>query len=82
MKADMLNLMSTTADRDGFDLILLLLTDIIKEGSLLLAVGKDTEIVNTAFGVKLENSCAYKEGVVSRKKQVIPPLTTAIEQLK
>lgn len=82
MKADMLNLMNTTADRDGFDLILLLLTDIIKEGSLLLAVGKDTEIVNTAFGVKLENSCAYKEGVVSRKKQVIPPLTAAIEQLK
>lgn len=82
MKADMLTLMEKTAESQGYNLILLLLTDIYNESSLLLAVGKDKEIINSAFNVKLENNCAFAPGVVSRKKQVIPPLTLAFENLK
>lgn len=82
MKADMISLMEKTAEAQGYNLILLLLTDIYNEASLLLAVGKDKEIINTAFNVTLENNSAFAPGVVSRKKQVIPPLTNAIESLK
>lgn len=82
MKADMIDLMDKAADSQSYNLILLLLTDIYNETSLLLAVGKDKEVINSAFNVTLENNSALAPGVVSRKKQVIPPLTAALENLK
>ncbi|MHC1682518.1 MAG: putative manganese-dependent inorganic diphosphatase [Clostridiaceae bacterium] len=82
MKSDMLGLMEKTAESQGFNLILLLLTDIYNESSLLLAVGSEKEVVNTVFNVTLKDNCAFAPGIVSRKKQVIPPLTSALENLK
>lgn len=82
MKKDMLSLMKKNSELQGFNLILLLLTDIYNEGSLILAVGKDMDAVNIAFNVTLVDNCVFAPGIVSRKKQVIPPLTNAIESLK
>ncbi len=52
--------------------ILILLTDIMKEGSQLLVLSDDVSKIENAFNVKLENSQAWLDGVLSRKKQVIP----------
>jgi manganese-dependent inorganic pyrophosphatase len=57
--------------------VLLLLTDIMVEGSQLLVVSDDASIVERAFGVKLEDSQAWLPKVLSRKKQVIPFLEKA-----
>lgn len=54
--------------------VLLLLTDIMQEGSELLLVSDDAELSSKAFGVASENGKAWLDGVLSRKKQVIPPL--------
>ncbi|MBU2891706.1 manganese-dependent inorganic pyrophosphatase [Colwellia sp. D2M02] len=54
--------------------VFLLLTDIMKEGSELLVVSDDETIAEQAFGVKLNNGRAWLDGVLSRKKQVVPPL--------
>jgi manganese-dependent inorganic pyrophosphatase len=52
--------------------VLLLLTDIMLEGSQLLVLSDDIEKVENAFEVKLENQQAWLPKVMSRKKQIIP----------
>lgn len=81
MKEDMFELMNKKAEEENYNILLLLLTDILKGGSQLLVVGNEKELVAKTFNVTLENNCAYAPGVLSRKKQVIPPLTKTIETL-
>jgi manganese-dependent inorganic pyrophosphatase len=57
--------------------VFLLLTDIMKEGSQMLIVSDDANLVEHAYGVKPENGKVWLEGVLSRKKQVVPPLQDA-----
>lgn len=57
---------------DGLHTILILLTDIMKEGSQLLVVSDDESKIEAAFKTKLQNHQAWLDGVLSRKKQVIP----------
>ena len=54
--------------------VFLLLTDIIEEGSQLLVVSDEPEVVQKAFGVAPQNGEVWLQGVMSRKKQVVPPL--------
>ena len=57
------------------DLFVFLITDIINTNSKVIALGEQKEVVEKAFNVKLdENDSAMLEGVVSRKKQVAPPI--------
>jgi len=57
--------------------VFLLLTDIIKEGSQLLVVSDEPEVVQKAFGAAPQNGEMWLPGVMSRKKQVVPPLEKA-----
>jgi len=59
--------------KEGYDLILFLITDIMRGGSEILVVG-NREAFEKAFNVKLEGKSIYLEGVMSRKKQIVPPL--------
>lgn len=57
--------------------VMLLLTDIMKEGSLMLIASDDETLITSAYGVTAENSEVWLDGVLSRKKQVVPPLQDA-----
>ena len=57
--------------------VFLLLTDIMKEGSQMLIASDDEGIVERAYGVAPEQSRVWLDGVLSRKKQVVPPLQDA-----
>ncbi|MEH6628789.1 MAG: manganese-dependent inorganic pyrophosphatase [Motiliproteus sp.] len=57
--------------------VCLLLTDIMKEGSELLVVSDDLSVVEKAFNTATADGKAWLEGVLSRKKQVVPPLEKA-----
>ena len=50
-------------------------TDIINSNSQVIALGNSAKLVEKAYNVKLENNTALLEGVVSRKKQVVPIMT-------
>lgn len=78
LKNDMLKYMDTKANEAGLDMTLLLLTDILNEGSQILVAGNHPEIAEKAFNVTLNESTAFLDGVLSRKKQVVPPITSAI----
>jgi len=64
----------------GLDLFLLVVTDILNNDSVALALGTKTSAVEAAFGVKLENNTALLKGVVSRKKQIVPVLTEELSK--
>lgn len=75
LKEEMLNYMNKKAQDNGFHTVVLLLTDVLNEGSQILVAGERSDLVEKAFNVKLEASTAFLPGVLSRKKQVVPPLT-------
>ncbi len=62
-------------------LTLLLITDILKEGSYLLFKAKNQQLMSIALERKIKQG-EYVENLVSRKKQVIPKIMEAINILK
>jgi manganese-dependent inorganic pyrophosphatase len=60
------------------DLFLLVVTDILENDSVGLALGAQAAAVEKAYNVTLKNNTALLKGVVSRKKQVVPVLTDAL----
>ncbi len=78
LKEEMLNYMDQKAKESGLEMVLLLLTDILNEGSEILVTGAKPEIVEKAFKVTLKDKGAFLPGVLSRKKQVVPPITNTI----
>ena len=75
MKADLEARMNEIIAEEGLDLFMLLITDIVNSNSQVIALGKDASLVEKAYNVKLEDNTALLEGVVSRKKQVVPVMT-------
>lgn len=75
------NYIKKVEKRMEYDITLLLITDILKEGSYLLYQSKHNNIIPIAFNIAEEQG-AFAEGVVSRKKQVIPKLLKAIQMIK
>jgi len=59
-------------EEEGLHTMLVLLTDIMKEGSQLLCISDDESKIERAFDKKLQNNQVWLDGVLSRKKQVIP----------
>ena len=60
----------------GFDAVVLMVTDIVREGSEILAVG-NTRSIERALGISLADGSAWMPGVLSRKKQVAARLVDA-----
>lgn len=62
-------------------LFLFVVTDILTNDSVVVALGKDAQAVEKAFQVTLSNKKATLKGVVSRKKQIVPVLTEALDAI-
>ena len=75
MKSDLEARMNEIINEEDLDLFMLLITDIVNSNSQVIALGKNASLVEKAYNVKLENNTALLEGVVSRKKQVVPVMT-------
>jgi len=72
-------LISKNIEEKGLDLFVFVVTNILTNDSTILALGNETDKVEKAFDVTLENNTAILKGVVSRKKQVVPNLTNAFK---
>ena len=86
----LLRFMREAMQQEGLDMSFVMLTNILDQDTRLLAVGNGAEqLVENAFGLSPEKadsgadgaSSVLLRGVVSRKKQLIPPLTLFAEQL-
>ena len=73
-KEEFLALMEKTAKEKDLSMVLLMLTDVLLEGTQLIYVGND-ETIQQAFSVTPRENYAFLPQVMSRKKQIIPMLT-------
>lgn len=80
-KEAFLSSMSQASEANGYEMFMLLITNILDSDSEALVVGSDETkaLFEKAFDAKLVDSEVKLPGVVSRKKQVVPPLTEAFE---
>lgn len=65
----------------GLDLFLFVVTDILNNDSVGIALGSKAHAVEKAYNVKLADNQAVLKGVVSRKSQIVPVLTDAFNSL-
>lgn len=74
-RAEVEALMTNIIAEKGLDLYLFVITNILTNDSVGIAIGEKTNVVEQAYGVKFIDNQAPLQGVVSRKKQVVPILT-------
>ena len=61
-----------TIAEKGLSLFVFAITDILNSNSEAIVLGEKVDAVEKAFNEKLENNRVFLEGVVSRKKQLLP----------
>lgn len=62
---------------EGRHSVLLMLTDVVKEGTDLVVISDDPALIEKAFNGKLQGTSMWVDGMMSRKKQTIPNLQKA-----
>jgi len=73
-KEEFLDLMRRAARDKELSMVILMLTDVLLEGSQILYIGDD-DIIQQAFNVTPKENTVFLPQVMSRKKQVIPMLS-------
>ena len=73
-KQDFLHAMGAIRKARGLDTVVLMITDVLLEGTQLIFTG-DEDTIRQAFNIKSEDNCAFLPKIMSRKKQVIPTLS-------
>ncbi|GGI42357.1 manganese-dependent inorganic pyrophosphatase [Mammaliicoccus stepanovicii] len=68
------NVINKIIAEEKYDLFVFVITDILNSDSTVIALGSEQQAVEKAFNTQLENDIAVLPGVVSRKKQVVPPI--------
>jgi manganese-dependent inorganic pyrophosphatase len=74
IKADLEKDIQALKEEKGHHTVLLMLTDIMKEGTELLIASDDASVVEKTFGVAPVDGKAWLPGIMSRKKQIVPDL--------
>ena len=73
-KEEFLHEMRRTMRERKYSLMLLMLTDVLREGTQLIYLG-DEEAIQQAFSPDAKNNVVFLPKVMSRKKQIIPALS-------
>lgn len=76
IREDLLNAMKAVK-AEGRHSVLLMLTDVVKEGTDLVVISDEPALIEGAFGGKLNGTSFWIDGMMSRKKQTIPNLQKA-----
>ena len=71
---EFLKLMKKTMEDKGYSFMILMLTDVLLEGTQLIYLGDDDTIWQ-AFGVQPKDNTVFLPKIMSRKKQIIPMLS-------
>ncbi|MGG0642372.1 manganese-dependent inorganic pyrophosphatase [Sporosarcina gallistercoris] len=78
-KVELTELLAKVVSVKKLDLFLFVITDIINNDSIAIAVGEKAFSAMAAFNVVPANDVAILKGIVSRKKQIVPVLTEAFK---
>lgn len=78
-KEDLLKAMEEEAKAEGYDLFLVIATNVLDSNSEAIVYGEPKDAVEKAFNQKVSEDTIALPGVVSRKKQVVPQLTDVLD---
>jgi len=80
-KSELLLALTAKKTAEKLDLVFFLIVDILKENSLMyVASDAEKNLAEKVFGAKAENNEIFLKGVVSRKKQLVPPLMAELSK--
>jgi len=82
LESELIKSMAAICEKEGFDMSLVMVTDIIEEATYLLYSGSPKTLIGEAFKKDASGTHVYLPGVMSRKKQIIPPLSEAVKRIK
>ena len=71
-KQQLENVIEKEIQENELQLFVLVVTDILNSNSQIIVLGEECNSVEKAFEKTLENNMMFLEGVVSRKKQILP----------
>lgn len=74
-KQELLDEMAVQTEKNALDLFILVTTNVLDSDSIAIVYGDEKGQVAQAFNKELKDDTILLEGVVSRKKQVVPVLT-------
>ncbi len=78
-KNEIMEILKDRKEKDGLDYIYFAVVDILKNNSqLYLAGDEEKKLAENAFKLPVNENKMFLAGVVSRKKQIVPPLMKAL----
>jgi manganese-dependent inorganic pyrophosphatase len=72
--------MNSFCERSGIDMLMLLVTDLNRVGSEVFCAGEHKDLFYRAYSIEKTDGSVFLSGVLSRKKQVFPQITSAEEE--
>ncbi|SFT36509.1 manganese-dependent inorganic pyrophosphatase [Selenomonas sp. GACV-9] len=81
LEPQLIEAMTAICEKEGFDMSLVMVTDILEEATYLLYAGSPKTLIGEAFKKDASGTHVYLPGVMSRKKQIIPPLSEAVKRI-
>ena len=82
LEPELIEAMGHICEKEGFDMSLVMVTNILEEATTLLYSGSPKTLIGEAFHKDASGTHIYLPGVMSRKKQIIPPLSEAVKRIK
>lgn len=79
-KEKLLEEINNIINKEGLKFFIFAITNILSNDSTGIVAGDGNAVIEKAFNEKIDNNLIALKGVVSRKKQIIPPLTKAIQE--
>lgn len=79
-KEKLLSEINNIINKEGLKFFIFAITNILSNDSTGIVAGDGNAVIEKAFNEKIDNNLIALKGVVSRKKQIIPPLTKAIQE--
>lgn len=77
-RAEILEKMIELCKEKGYTDYIFVLTDIFNESSEMMVVGENKNLIASAFGAEIIDHSFYAPGILSRKKQIVPPITNVL----
>lgn len=79
-RAKLLQIMENMCAAKGYELMCLMVTNIFQDGTEMIIAGRKSSLVEQAFQHEHMNGGIFLQGVLSRKKQVVPVIYQMLRQ--
>lgn len=80
-KEEFISFLNKTSKTKGFKLMALFITDVINEGSYVLFTSESNKLMSLAFNINNIKEGEYLDGIISRKKQIVPVIMGEIDNM-